>query len=87
MVYVVASTCGQGSYPGNSLNFMKEINDLEAGYMSNVNFTIFGLGDSGYAYYNKTAKDIQTAFLKCGGNEVFEMGLGDDHDEDKFMTQ
>lgn len=86
MIYVVASTCGQGTYPSNSINFMKEINELDADCMKNVNFAIFGLGDSGYAYYNKTAYDVQTAFLKYGGNEIFEIGLGDDHDEDKFMT-
>jgi NADPH-ferrihemoprotein reductase len=62
---------------------MEDIKSKEEGSLSNVHFAVYGLGDSSYAHYNKSAKEIQEELIRCGAQEVKEMGLGDDHDEDK----
>jgi len=51
-----------------------------------VNFAVFGMGDSAYAYFNKAATDLEKELLRLGGHQLIPTGLGDDKSEDGFMT-
>lgn len=51
---------GEGDPPENSVNFMKMLKgklDLngETPAWNNINYAIFGLGDTQYEHFNKTA--------------------------------
>lgn len=49
-VILVISTTGQGDAPENMIKFWQFllIKDLPTDSLKNINFTIFGLGDSNY---------------------------------------
>ena len=56
-VVFVISTCGQGLAPKNAQGLMKYLNSPERtpGCFSTLQFAIFGLGDSAYVHFCKTA--------------------------------
>ena len=49
--------------------------------LQSLKFSIFGLGDSGYAQFNATARKLQQRLLQLGAAEFCPRGLGDDQSE------
>ena len=84
----IAATCGQGEFPGNSKTFWADIQDpsLPETFLSNVTFGMFGMGDSGYVFFNEVAKLIDDRMVELGANSLLPRGDGDDQDEDKWET-
>lgn len=44
-----------------------------------VAFTVFGLGNTQYEFYNKTAKDADALLETRGAHRVYQLGLGDNN--------
>ena len=88
-VFCVVATCGQGEFPGNCRDFWKQLSDknLPSDYLKGLQFSVFGLGDSSYVYFNESAKKFQARFEELGADCIMEMGLADDKDEDKYETK
>ena len=92
-VVFITSTAGQGEFPQNGRGFwevVKNSGDLD---LSNINYSVFGLGDSHYwprkedkIYYNKPGKDLDARVAFLGGRKFVDLGLGDDQDPDAFQT-
>lgn len=92
-VVFITSTAGQGEFPQNGHNFwqvVKNSGDLD---LSNINYSVFGLGDSHYwprkqdkIYYNKPSKDLDSRISFLGAKKLTDLGLGDDQDPDAFQT-
>ncbi|KAI5820856.1 hypothetical protein BZA77DRAFT_49534 [Pyronema omphalodes] len=90
---LITATAGQGELPMNGRAFwdaIKDANDLD---LSNVKFSVFGLGDSHYwprkqdkIYYNKPAKDLFKRLTDIGAKTLIDLGLGDDQDPDGYQT-
>lgn len=92
-VVFVTSTAGQGEFPQNGKPFWDAIKDNTDLDLANVNFSVFGLGDSHYwprkedkIYYNKPAKDLDRILGNFGGKRLADVGLGDDQDPDGYET-
>jgi sulfite reductase (NADPH) hemoprotein beta-component len=93
-VVFFTSTAGQGEAPQNGrVTFKALMGAGEGGDWENVNFTVFGMGDSHYwpgedgaKYYNKPAKEIDHRLEKLGAKRMAEIGLGDDQDPDGAQT-
>lgn len=92
-VIFVTSTAGQGEAPQNGRLTWKALQAMEAGSLSNVKYSVFGMGDSHYwprpedaHYYNKPAKDFDLRLEKLGAERVADLGLGDDQDPDGPQT-
>jgi homodimeric pyruvate:ferredoxin (flavodoxin) oxidoreductase len=88
-VFVLAATCGQGEFPGNCKDFWKSLSDkdLPSDFLKDVEFTVFGLGDSSYVYFNEVAKCLHQRFAELGAKTIHALGLGDDKDEDRYESQ
>lgn len=92
-VVFITSTAGQGEFPQNGRAFwdaIKDANDLD---LSNIHFSVFGLGDKHYwprkedkIFYNKPGIDLDKRVKALGGKELVAIGLGDDQDPDGFQT-
>ena len=69
---------GQGEAPDNMKNFWKFllIKELPSDSLSKVQFSVFGLGDSGYSKFNATARRLYQRLLQLGAKEFHERGLG-----------
>uniref|UniRef100_A0A6A7FYI8 pyruvate dehydrogenase (NADP(+)) n=3 Tax=Hirondellea gigas TaxID=1518452 RepID=A0A6A7FYI8_9CRUS len=87
-VIFIAATCGQGEYPANMSDFMKQIKseDLPSDFLANVQFSVFAMGDSHYVHYNSAGLDLDKRLSELGAQRVKSTGLGDDQDEDKYET-
>ncbi|CAH1775312.1 unnamed protein product [Owenia fusiformis] len=87
-VYCVVATCGQGEFPANSKTFWEQMSnkDLAPDTLANTKFAVFGLGDTGYVYYNESAKQFDKRFEELGATRILNIGLGDDKDEEKYET-
>lgn len=92
-IIFITSTSGQGEFPVNGKQFwdgLKSSVDLD---LATIKFSVFGLGDSLYwprkedkHYYNKPAVDLYAKLKLYGGQELSELGLGDDQDADGYNT-
>eukprot|EP01126_Amoeba_proteus_P013322 TRINITY_DN1563_c0_g1_i3.p1 TRINITY_DN1563_c0_g1~~TRINITY_DN1563_c0_g1_i3.p1 ORF type:complete len:1265 (+),score=333.47 TRINITY_DN1563_c0_g1_i3:158-3796(+) len=89
VVILLAATCGQGEWPSNSKLFWKQITDpsLTSDFLSGVKFATFGMGDSGYVFFNEVAKQFDERFAGLGASRIQPLGLGDDQHEDKWETK
>ena len=52
------------------------IKDLPQDSLSNLNFSIFGLGDSAYPKFNAMARKVYQRLLQLGASEFYTRGLG-----------
>lgn len=46
---------------------------------SKINYCIFGLGNTQYEHYNKTALDIDKLMQNNGAVRIYKVGLGDNN--------
>lgn len=88
-VYVVVSTAGQGEFPIDCKDFWRELSnpELPKDLLQNVKFSVFGLGDSSYVYFNEAAKLVEKRFVELGGQQLTKTGLGDDRHDEKYETE
>ena len=92
-VVMLTSTAGQGEFPQNGRAFWDAIKDTADLDLSNINFSVFALGDSHYwprkedkIYYNKPGKDLDARLAFLGGKRMTDVGMGDDQDPDGYQT-
>eukprot|EP00996_Jenningsia_fusiforme_P000246 NODE_11_length_5703_cov_380.525822_g9_i0.p1 GENE.NODE_11_length_5703_cov_380.525822_g9_i0~~NODE_11_length_5703_cov_380.525822_g9_i0.p1 ORF type:complete len:1811 (-),score=360.20 NODE_11_length_5703_cov_380.525822_g9_i0:193-5625(-) len=86
-VVIAISTCGQGVFPRNSMLFWEELKrDKPEGWLKNLKYAVFGLGDSTYYFFCHTAKLIDARLAELGGQRIVPLGIGDDGDEDAYET-
>ncbi len=92
-VVLITSTAGQGEFPQNGRGFWEAVKDNAELDLSQINYTVFALGDSHYwprkedkRYYNKPGKDLDARVAFLGGKRLIDIGLGDDQDPDSYQT-
>jgi len=86
---VMCSTCGHGDFPQNSSLFWSAMSapDIAPGFMKDIKFCSFGMGDRSYAdSFCEAAKLIEKRFIELGAKKILDMGIGDDRDEEKWET-
>lgn len=88
-VAIVCSTYGQGEFPNAAKGFWDKISDakMQAGSLSNVKFTVFGLGSSAYRDFNKCALLLDKRFEELGAQRLADKALGDDLQPGKYMAE
>jgi sulfite reductase alpha subunit-like flavoprotein len=82
IVFIVATT-GQGEPTATMKKSWKFLTrkDLPSDSLSNLNFTVFGLGDSSYEIFNAMARKLYQRLTQLGATWFHERALGDDqHD-------
>jgi sulfite reductase alpha subunit-like flavoprotein len=67
VIFIVATT-GDGDPPTTMINAWRFLlrKDLPPGSLSNLKFTVFGLGDSSYEKFNAMAKKLTQRLLDLG---------------------
>ncbi|CAI7676714.1 unnamed protein product [Penicillium pancosmium] len=79
VIIFVISTTGQGDLPANSRKFWKSLllKKLPPTYLSGVNFTTFGLGDSSYPKFNWAVRKLYKRLVQLGANDIYPTGEAD----------
>ncbi|WFD42022.1 NAPDH-dependent diflavin reductase [Malassezia psittaci] len=80
LVIFVISTTGNGEFPSPSRPFWQFLlrSNLPNDILSELNFAVFGLGDSNYARFCWAARMLQKRLQQLGGNKWLEEGEADD---------
>lgn len=91
-VALISSTSGQGEFPNGGKTFWENLKNSTLD-LANVNFAVFGLGDSKYwpraedaHYFNKPVKDLTKKLELLGAKFLCDLGLGDDQADDGYNT-
>lgn len=76
----VCSTTGHGQEPENMKTFYNFIRrrDLPSNCLTNLNYAVFGLGDSSYAKFNWVSKVLFKRLKECGANPMQSLTVGDE---------
>eukprot|EP00759_Apiculatamorpha_spiralis_P045223 PhF_6_TR42105/c0_g1_i1/m.63570/K00327/POR; NADPH-ferrihemoprotein reductase len=79
VVVFVAATYGEGEPTDSMKGFFEYLNspEREGSDYTNVGFTVFGLGDSNYKYYNLIGKNLEKRMLELKSKRLYPLGLGD----------
>mmetsp|Transcript_20634 Transcript_20634/g.34716 ORF Transcript_20634/g.34716 Transcript_20634/m.34716 type:complete len:700 (+) Transcript_20634:62-2161(+) len=87
-IVFVCSTTGDGEIPTSMRKFWKFIlrKSLPRNSLEGVNFSIFGLGDSGYDKFNAVARRLNSRMKQLGATEMLSIGLGDDQGAYGYLT-
>jgi NADPH-ferrihemoprotein reductase len=76
------STYGEGEPTDNASNFYhwikNEDKQIDNNFLNSVGFSVFGLGNRQYEFYNRMGKFTNQGLEDLGGKRVFDYGEGDD---------
>jgi len=75
VVFVVA-THGEGDPTDNAIGFYNWLisKERESDELSNVKFTVFGMGNTQYEHYNKMGRDFNEHMLRLGATPIGKYG-------------
>ena len=71
-VIVITATYGEGEPPEGAELFHKWLMGKRAPELPGLIFTVLGLGDSSYEFFNKTAQDFDSRFEALGATRLLE---------------
>jgi sulfite reductase alpha subunit-like flavoprotein len=88
VIFIVATT-GYGEPPVNMKNFWNFLmrKDLPDGSLSNLNYTIFGLGDKSYEKFNSITILLNKRLTNLGAQLIHPVGLGDEQQDFGYETE
>mmetsp|Transcript_1048 Transcript_1048/g.1493 ORF Transcript_1048/g.1493 Transcript_1048/m.1493 type:complete len:684 (-) Transcript_1048:78-2129(-) len=95
-VFLMA-TYGEGEPTDNARPFVDKLNEIYSSrdedpsnttFLADVDFAVFGLGNTDYEHYNAMGKFMDNILPKFGAKRVVNIGLGDDNEdiEGDFQT-
>lgn len=78
VVSIFVSTYGEGEVPDSAVHFEEFLSEINEGDLSSLRFTLFGLGNSTYEFYNGASKKVLEHLKKSQATLIGEHGLADD---------
>lgn len=72
------STYGEGDFPDPAIPFEEHLQSLSEGELDQFKYTMFGLGNTTYEFYNAAAEKSHNALNQAGASILGEFGKGDD---------
>lgn len=72
------STYGEGDFPDGAVALEEFLRDAEADSLSNLKYTLFGLGNSTYEFFNGASKKTEKYLKDAGANLIGKFGIADD---------
>lgn len=70
LLYVVISTQGEGEPPEAAHELFRHLTGRKPPQLDQLEYAIFGLGDSSYEFFNQAAKDLDRHFSALGATAV-----------------
>lgn len=72
------ATYGEGEPTDNAKDFYDALLDESCPQFPSLKYTIFGLGNKTYEFYNAVANRVNERLEELSAERVVEIGLGDD---------
>ncbi|HID82094.1 MAG TPA: assimilatory sulfite reductase (NADPH) flavoprotein subunit [Chromatiales bacterium] len=70
LVLFIVSTQGEGEPPESAHELLRHLNSARAHRLEQLNYAVFGLGDSSYTHFCKTAKEFDKRLTQLGATSV-----------------
>ena len=83
---LLTSTYGEGDPPDNALSFSQWLHSESAIKLENLQYAIFGLGDSNYEHFCQTAIHFDSRLQSLGATPLVDLVTADVDYEDDFAT-
>jgi len=84
-VLIICSTFGEGEPPDNAKKFYSRLMSTDACELpDSVSFSVCGLGDSSYQFFNKCAQNIHDRFIELGATAACEPMMCDVAFEEEY---
>lgn len=84
-VLIICSTFGEGEPPDNAKQFYNALMSDDAPSLpASLQYSVCGLGDSSYTYFNKCADDINTRLAELGASACYNYMACDAAFEDEY---
>ena len=78
-VIFTLATYGEGEPTDNAKEFYDALmGDMVNSPLSNLKYTVFGLGNKAYEFYNAVARNVDEKLEELGAQRIVERGEGDD---------
>eukprot|EP00941_MAST-03F_sp_MAST-3F-sp1_P005151 g5151.t1 len=81
-VMFFVATYGEGDPTDNALSFhnwlTEQAKEKNSNLLRGMKYTVFGLGNTQYEYYNKMGKDVNRLLSLLGASHLYPYGEGDD---------
>ncbi|KAK7092257.1 methionine synthase reductase-like [Littorina saxatilis] len=79
-VVLVSSTTGDGEPPDTALKFVRRFNKktLPDDFLSRMNYTVLGLGDTNYTNFCNNAQNIDRRLAQLGAKRFYPSGFADE---------
>lgn len=77
LFFFLVATYGEGEPTDNAVEFYTWLDD-GADQLSNIKYTVFGLGNSTYEFYNAMGAKLNEKFESLGAESIAPYGQGDD---------
>lgn len=78
-VVFVLSTYGEGEPTDNAVEFLEFVTaQTDTGCLDNLNYAIFGLGNTTYEFFNAMARKVDKTLQSQGAVRIGSLGEGDD---------
>ncbi len=81
---LLCSTFGEGEPPDNAMKFFDKLMADDAPSLEGLSFSVLGLGDSSYAEFNKSGRDLDARMEALGASRAAEAVLCDVAYEEDF---
>jgi len=83
LVLFIVSTTGDGEVPQDMRKFWRFLlrKDLPTNSLSQVQYAVFGLGDSSYVKFNAAARKLDKRLVDLGAFAVLPVKLGDEQEQ------
>ncbi|SCU87972.1 LADA_0E07382g1_1 [Lachancea dasiensis] len=78
VVSIFLSTYGEGDFPDGAVPFEDYLAGLNEGDLENLRYTLFGLGNSTYEFFNGASKKVHKYLSEAGATLLGKYGEADD---------
>lgn len=86
LLLIICSTFGEGDPPDNAKSFMARIMESDMPELSNLKFSVCGLGDQSYTFFCKAGTDIDERLAQLGATRLADCAKCDVDYDDTFSA-
>ncbi len=80
-VFLITSTWGDGEAPGNAADLLEALQSEKEKCLADLNYAVFGIGESIYEHFCQAAIDFDDALLNLGAKRLLPVEKSEDDNE------
>ena len=82
----ITSTWGDGDAPGNAIALLEELKSEKTKCLSELNYAVFGIGESIYEHFCQAAIDFDEAVFDLGAKRIESLEKSEEDNEENLKN-